>query len=308
MAAMTAACYPATAMGFNEYELEADMTDVIETSHMVAPKMLIADDDPDVVRLLADRCVKLGFKVETASNGMQLLIKARHSHPDIMIVDVNMPELDGLTVCTRLLDPGSKPVDIVVVTGSTDPTTAERCESLGLFYGRKGPEFWKSIESALVEIYPTMADRIEEQKMKSTGNEVHERPRVLVVDDDPAIQMFLASRLGKLGIDTLYASNAVHAYRIACKARPSVVITDNFMPDGDAQYLLYRLRGTPATENIPVFVISGQALNELTEQNLRREICGRPGAAQIFKKSFDTHELFGALQQYCGFEKKQAKE
>jgi CheY-like chemotaxis protein len=283
------------------------MTDIIETSHKVPPKMLIADDDPDVVRLLADRCVRLGFKVETASNGMQLLIKARQNHPDIMIVDVNMPELDGLSVCTRFLDPGSKPIDVVVVTGGSDPETAERCESLGLFFGRKGPDFWKSIDSALVEIYPDMADRIEEQKMQSTGAEVHKRPRVLVVDDDPAILMFLASRLEKFGVDTLYASNAVHAYRIARKARPSVVITDNFMPDGDAQYLLCRLRSTPATENIPVFVISGQALDELTEQNLRREICGRPGAAHIFRKSFDTHELFGALQQFCGFDKNQAK-
>jgi CheY-like chemotaxis protein len=178
---------------------------------------------------------------------------------------------------------------------------------MGLFFGRKGPDFWKSIESALVEIYPDMAGRIGEQKMQVTGAEVHERPRVLVVDDDPAIQMFLASRLGKYGVDTLYASNAAHAYRIACGARPSVVITDNFMPNGDAQYLLYRLRSTSATANIPVFVISGQALDELTEKNLRREICGRPGAAQIFRKSFDTRELFGALQQFCSFDKKQVR-
>ncbi len=285
------------------------MTDITEASQKAPPKMLIADDDPDIVRLLADRCLKLGFKVETATNGMQLLIKARQSHPDVMIVDINMPELDGLSVCTRLLDPGSRPIDVVVVTGSADPEMAERCDSLGLFYGRKGPDFWKSIEAALVEIYPNMADKIGQQEMQLTGAEVHERPRVLVlvVDDDPAIQMFLASRLGKFGIDTLYASNAVHAYRIACKARPSVVITDNYMPDGDAQYLLCRLRSTPATEHIPVFVISGRTLDELTEQNLKREICGRPGAARIFKKSFDTRELFEALQQFCGFAKNSMK-
>ena len=115
--------------------------------------------------------------------------------------------------------------------------------------------------------------------------------------------MFLASRLGKYGIDTLYASNALHAFRIACKARPTVIITDNFMPNGDAQYLLYRLRSTPATENIPVIVMSGQPLGELTEQSLRRDICGHPGAAQVFKKSFDTVELFETLRKYCGFEK-----
>src|ERR1017187_9598422 len=105
----------------------ADMTAINEASQKAPPKMLIADVDPAIVRLLADRCMKMGFTVETAANGMQLLMKARRSQPDIMIVDVNMPEMDGLSVCTRLLDPGSKPVEVVVVTGSSDPEIAERC-------------------------------------------------------------------------------------------------------------------------------------------------------------------------------------
>src|SRR5665647_1305154 len=262
---------------------ETEMSDTIAAGQQTPPKMLIADDDPAIVQLLAERCTKMGFNAETAANGMQLLLKARHNHPDIMIVDVNMPEMDGLSVCTRLLDPGSKPVEVVVVTGSSDPETAERCESLGLFYSRKGPQFWNNIEAALTEIYPNMAGEIVRQELPATGAQVHERPRVLLVDDDPAVQKFLASRLAKSGIDTLFASDAVHATRIAAKERPSVIITDNFMPDGDAQYLLHRLRNNQATAHIPVFVISGKPIDEITELTLRREISGLPGAAQVFK-------------------------
>ena len=151
------------------------MTNLAEAGHK-APKVLIADDDPAIVKLLADRCAKMGFAVETATNGMQLLIKARRNHPDIMIIDVNMPELDGLTVCTRLLNPGSKPVEVLVVTGSSDPETEERCESLGLFYGRKGPEFWKNVEAALAEIFPALADQITGRN-PSIEADVPERPR-----------------------------------------------------------------------------------------------------------------------------------
>jgi CheY-like chemotaxis protein len=247
--------------------------------------------------------VKMGFKVETATNGIQLLIKARRSQPDILIVDVNMPELDGLSVCARLLDPGNKPLEVVVVTGSSDPETVERCESLGMFYGRKGPDFWNSVEGALAEIYPDMASKFAGMEGLSMGADIPQRPRVLVVDDDPDIETFLASRLGKFGMDTLYAPDATQGHRIACKDKPTVIITDNFMPDGDAQFLLYRLRSTPATENIPVFVISARKLSEMTEQSLKRDICGRPGALRVFVKSFDTRELFGALQKFCGFEK-----
>ena len=75
---------------------------------------------------------------------------------------------------------------------------------------------------------------------------------MLVVDDDPAIETFFASRLGKYGVDTLYAPDAVHGYRVAAREKPSVIICDNFMPDGDAQFLLYQAarhagdRGHPA--------------------------------------------------------------
>src|ERR1700722_902308 len=132
------------------------MTYTAEGSKKTQPKLLIADDDPAIVSLLADRCAKMGFSVETATNGLQLLIKAHRNHPDMIIVDVNMPELDGLSACARLLNPGSQPVDGIVITGEADLETVARCESLGLYYGRKGPEFWKSIETALTEIFPKM--------------------------------------------------------------------------------------------------------------------------------------------------------
>ncbi len=278
------------------------MTDIFEARDKV-PKMLIADDDPAIVRLLADRCMKLGFKVETATNGLQLLLKARRNQPDIIIVDVNMPELDGLSACSRLLDPASKPLEVVVVTGSNDPETAERCESLGMFYGRKGPDFWNSVEGALVEIYPEMASKMGALGHAAIDTEVPQHSRVLVVDDDPDYETFLASRLIKYGVETLYAPDATHGFRIASKEKPTVIICDNYMPDGDAQHLLHRLRSTPATENIPVIVVSGKAVNDLTEQTLRREICNHPGALRVFAKSFDTKELFDVLQKFCGFER-----
>ena len=68
------------------------MNDALELSSRL-PLMLIADDDPAIVKMLADRCAGVGFEVETATNGLQALIKANRSHPDVMIIDVNMPEL-----------------------------------------------------------------------------------------------------------------------------------------------------------------------------------------------------------------------
>jgi CheY-like chemotaxis protein len=283
-------------------DVQDDAPEIVEfRSTDVAPRMLIADDDPSVVRLLADHCARMGFDVDTASNGIQALLKASRVKPDILVIDVNMPEVDGLSVCAHLLDPHRPPVNVIVITGSRDPDTLERCEGFGAYYARKGPNFWNDLEAALEELYPRMAGSIR-RSPENTPPAVRRRPRVLLVDDDNDVNRFLTSRLEKCGFEVKYASDAQQGFRMACRDEPAVIVTDYFMPNGDAQYLLTRLRTTPATEKIPVIVISGRQLNEVTIQSLRREICGHPGAAQILKKSQDTYTLFETLKKFCGFE------
>jgi len=266
------------------------------------PRMLIADDDPSIVRMLADRCARVGFDVDTATNGIQALIRVNRSHPDVLVIDVNMPEADGLTVCARLLDPSKRALNVVVVTGSRDIVTAERCEGFGAFYVRKGPDFWSGLSSALTELFPRMAHKIRELHFQPIRQKVRERSRVLMIDDDFAVQQFLSSRLAKGGVELLFAPDIGQGYRMACRELPSAIISDYFLPNGGIPYLLSRLRSTLETENIPLFVLTGRDLDETTRQSLMREVCGKPGAASIFGKSFDTDELFGALKKVCGFE------
>jgi CheY-like chemotaxis protein len=209
---------------------------------------------------------------------------------------------DGLPICARLQDHSKRSLNVVVVTGSREADTVERCEGFGACFVRKGPRFWNGLGVALTGLFPSMADRIKELHTQSGGAEMRERPRVLVIDDDLAIMKFLSSRLGKCGVDLLFASDVGQGYRMACRETPSVIISDYFLPNGGIPYLLSRLRTTPGTENIPVFVLTGRELDEITQQSLRREDCDKPGVARIFKKSFDTDELFEALQKLCGFE------
>jgi CheY-like chemotaxis protein len=265
-------------------------------------RMLIADDDPSIVRLLAAHCARLGFDVDTAANGLQTLLRANRFKPQILVVDVNMPEVDGLSVCEHLLSPDRAPLNVIVITGGRHPDTLERCEGFGAYYARKGPNFWIDLEAALMEIDPGMAVRIRQTGALAPTTKVRKRPSVLLVDDDNDVNRFLSSRLEKCGLDVKYASDAMQGFRMACSDDPAVIVTDYFMPNGDAEYLLTRLRTTPATANIPVIVLSGRQLNSVTIQNLQRAICGRPGAAQILVKSQDTGALFETLKRFCGFE------
>jgi CheY-like chemotaxis protein len=243
----------------------------------------------------------MGFEVQTAANGLQALVMAGQRHPDVLIVDINMPELDGLSVSARMLNPSKKPIDVIVITASSYSDTIRRCESLGAIHVRKGLGLWSGIRSALVRIFPEMADRSVEEEKSTFREERREHPRVLVVDADPNVGTFLTSRLRKCGVDTLLANDAVQGYRMACNDAPSVIMLDCPRGNGDAYYLLSRLRSTAATDSIPVFVMSEDRLDEATESDLKRDICGRPGAVRFFRKPLVTEDLFPALQKFCAF-------
>src|SRR5581483_525513 len=155
-----------------------------------APVALIVDDDPVIVKFLRERCVKMGLEVREATNGLQALLAARRDPPDVLIVDVNMPQLDGLSVCSKLLDPSGKNIDVIVISGYADAETAERCESFGATYAAKGPQMWNAVRSALTNIFPGIAVQIEEPvKSKQAG--ARERPLILVIDDDQDVSNFI---------------------------------------------------------------------------------------------------------------------
>ena len=140
---------------------------------------------------------------------------------------------------------------------------------------------------------------IENVQTHTSQDKVAGRPKILIVDDDPDIGQFLSSRLRKMGAEPLFAADGVEGYRIAQREKPDVIISDYFMPVGNINFLLWKLRTTPATENTPVLVISGWQLDKLTEENLKKDVCGRAGAAAVFSKPIDIQELFGTLRGVC---------
>jgi CheY-like chemotaxis protein len=270
-------------------------------SNKVAPKILIADDDPSVLRAVADRCTRMGFDVETATNGLQVLIKASQHEPDILVIDVHMPEVDGLSVLSYLPDAKRKSLHVVVVTGNPSQEIVERCQGLDAYCIRKGHNFWTELEVAIAGIYPQRAFEIKQSGMRSAKIEVRKHPRILLVDDDVSVKKFFFSRFGNLGAELLYAVDGVRGFWMARREEPTVIVSDYWMRNGDAEYLLTRLRSVPDTSGIPVIVQTGRRLNDLIKQRLLRQIGALPGATRILRKSSNTGELSEALQRLCGF-------
>ncbi|MBI3457341.1 MAG: response regulator, partial [Candidatus Rokubacteria bacterium] len=86
------------------------------------PRILVADDNPMNLDILETRLAAHGYEVLTASDGEAALALARSSQPDLILLDVMMPKLDGLDVCRQLRgDPSLPFVPIILVTAKGDP-------------------------------------------------------------------------------------------------------------------------------------------------------------------------------------------
>ena len=75
----------------------------------MAHTILIADDEIDIIRMLESFFAQKGYKVLTAANGIET-IKQAERQPDIILLDINMPKLDGLAVCERIRNYVSCPI------------------------------------------------------------------------------------------------------------------------------------------------------------------------------------------------------
>jgi len=80
-------------------------------------KILVVDDEKDVVELLSFLLEKDGYTVVTAANGREAMEKVPQETPDLILLDVMMPEMDGYTVQTQLLEnPKTKDIPIIILT------------------------------------------------------------------------------------------------------------------------------------------------------------------------------------------------
>ena len=80
-------------------------------------KILVVDDEPDIVELLSFNLQAEGYEVIKAASGLEALNQARASLPDLIVLDLMLPELDGLAVCEILHRlPSTASIPVIMLT------------------------------------------------------------------------------------------------------------------------------------------------------------------------------------------------
>src|SRR5512133_373987 len=111
-------------------------------------KVLLVEDDPLIVRLYGRKLIKDGFYFTSAGNGEEGLAALKKNRPDIVLLDIMMPKMNGIEALTRIkADPQYKDLPVVVMTNLGDRVEdAEGCKQLG------AEDYWVKVNVPLNDI------------------------------------------------------------------------------------------------------------------------------------------------------------
>ncbi|MGD0653655.1 MAG: response regulator [Thermoguttaceae bacterium] len=104
------------------------------------PSILIIDDDEVLSDVLSRRLQQQGFDALTADSGQCGLARARADQPSLILLDLRLPDADGITICEQLADDlETCAIPVIILTGMERPDILRRCRAAGCHYYLRKP-------------------------------------------------------------------------------------------------------------------------------------------------------------------------
>jgi hypothetical protein len=213
-----------------------------------AGTVLVVDDEPTARELMARHLRRAGYQVVEAADGRAGLAAARASRPDVITLDVLMPQMDGWAVLKELKsDPTLADIPVIMAT-----ITDER--NLGIALGAS-------------EYLTKPIDRERLAAILARYSRAGAPRRVLVVEDDESARALIRRALESEGWEVDEAENGRVALERLAESEPALVLLDLMMPEMDGFEFLETLRDGADPSRVPVVVITAKELTE--EDHLR---------------------------------------
>jgi adenylate cyclase len=205
--------------------------------------VLVVDDDASVRGLLAKTLEKEGYRVISASNGVQALALARQHRPQAITLDVMMPQLDGWGALKELkADAALRDIPVIMVSVLNERGMA--------------------IPLGAADFVTKPVDR---QRLTAILREHCADPSnasILVVEDDLATREALCRTLASMGYAAYQAINGRSGLDwLAIHPAPSLILLDLMMPEMDGFEFLRELRKQPEFVDVPVIVVTAKELS-----------------------------------------------
>jgi CheY-like chemotaxis protein len=249
---------------------------LIDSSRPRSLRVLVVDDHASCRTLARSFAERHGHHVDAVTNGRDALAAITRTHYDVVLMDVAMPELDGIEA-TRIIrarerESGTR-LRIVAMTASTVATDRARCLAAGMDAYLAKPLSDADVARAL---------------LTASG-----RP-VLIVDDNAAVRHALVAFLRLRGYETVTADNGAAALALlpTLPIQPGIILLDLMMPVMDGvTFRQVLLADHPEYATIPTVVIS--AVGELIDTDAL-------SPAASLAKPFDPDALLAIVAAHCG--------
>ncbi len=229
-------------------------------------QLLVVDDDPVVTVRLTGMLTAAGYQTDTAPDGRAGLEKIKTAPPDVLILDLMMPGMNGFEVLERLrANPALRDMPVIVLTAKT-LGAAER-EYLQTDTRRlicKGAldeqQLLHGVETALADI------RAAQYRFQAD-----DRKLILVVEDNEIAALQICTAFEEAHYNVHTAAGGQAALDFIAQHTPDAVLLDLMMPGVDGFTVLNQIRANEQTRNIPVIVLTAKELTAEEKKQLHQD-------------------------------------
>jgi CheY-like chemotaxis protein len=206
------------------------------------PLILIVDDDPDILEGVQAILETRPYRLMTARDGLQCLECIRHEPPDLLLLDMLMPRMDGFAVIRELRsDPKYAGLPILILTTVIEDAAYRRYElETGKAMDVQGFVEKPAPPGELLRLVSAVVDQ----------------PYILVVEDDPDILEGITTVLESQPYRVASARDGEQCLCMIRKRVPDLLLLDLLMPKMDGFAVIRELRGSPATLDVPIVVLT----------------------------------------------------
>jgi CheY-like chemotaxis protein/nitrogen-specific signal transduction histidine kinase len=238
--------------------------------------VLVIDDDPAALDLVGRFLVGAGFGVITASGGEEGLRLARERRPDVITLDIVMPQPDGWAVLAELkADPVLSDTPVILMSMTDDRNLGY---ALGASEYLTKPVDWDRLGAAL------------HRHAREGGESL-----ALVVDDETEARDVLRRGLERAGWQVAEAANGREALERMTERAPELILLDLMMPEMDGFEFVSRLRDEESWRAIPVLLITAKDITPEDRQRLEG------GVSRILQKgSYGREDLLAEIHKLVG--------
>lgn len=255
------------------------------------PLILLAEDDPANRGLFEAMLKKGGYTVIVVEDGLQVLeIYERHPF-DLILMDVQMPNIDGLKA-TELIRAKEKStgthIPIIAMTGRASREDVEKCNNAGMDYHISKPFPLKKLIETVNGVLDSIANTPPlEVELPDTGKtQLHpSRFKILVAEDNKENRDVVAILLDKLNVEYSFAENGLEALARLDKQNFDLLLLDMQMPVMDGLETLQHIRDGKKYPGLHIIALTAHAIKGDTEKYIEA------GCNDYISKPID-HEKF----------------